>query len=287
MIEMNNIKMNEYFKKSFWFLMAIQAGFVNTGGIILCNSYVSHVTGFGTQIGVSFAKKNYWMAIEMICVPFFFILGSFYSSFFISRRKILGLPPKQVMVTATKCLIFLLVLVLGVNGVWGNFGLQMLTEKNFLIIPFLCFVCGIQNSTCAQLTNGVLRPTHLTGLATDIGIAMAKLPSLKSMIQSRTIRDKRSKISGTYKAERNLLLTRLGVLFSFFLGAAVAFPIFHSYEYWAFLFPFLCSLFFCFLAWLDQFQEKKGSHWQWGETLASSFYISIITILAILGITGD
>ena len=46
---------------------------------------------------------------------------------------------------------------------------------NLLIIFFLSFCCGVQNSTCALATNGFLKPTHMTGLSTDVGIMLTKV----------------------------------------------------------------------------------------------------------------
>ena len=40
-----------------WFLLALQGGFVNVGGFMAVHRFVSHMTGFGTWIGVELANR--------------------------------------------------------------------------------------------------------------------------------------------------------------------------------------------------------------------------------------
>ena len=39
----------------------------------------------------------------------------------------------------------------------------------------LCFIMGMHNTIVTKLSGGLLRSTHMTGIATDIGIELAKL----------------------------------------------------------------------------------------------------------------
>jgi uncharacterized membrane protein YoaK (UPF0700 family) len=52
-----------------WCLLAFQAGFINAGGFIACHRFVSHVTGYGTHVGLSFSQEGFWLALEMMVAP--------------------------------------------------------------------------------------------------------------------------------------------------------------------------------------------------------------------------
>lgn len=45
-------------------------------------------------------------------------------------------------------------------------------------VMLLCFTMGLQNAIVTKLSNAVIRTTHLTGMVTDIGIALGRIVSL-------------------------------------------------------------------------------------------------------------
>lgn len=53
-------------------------------------------------------------------------------------------------------------------------------------IMLLCFTMGLQNAIITKLSNAVIRTTHLTGMVTDIGIALGRIASA-SRISGETI----------------------------------------------------------------------------------------------------
>jgi uncharacterized membrane protein YoaK (UPF0700 family) len=42
-------------------------------------------------------------------------------------------------------------------------------------IMLLCFTMGLQNAMITKLSNAVIRTTHMTGIVTDIGIALGRI----------------------------------------------------------------------------------------------------------------
>lgn len=247
MLRLENKDYSQQTTLMFWFLMAFQAGYVNTGGFVTAMSFVSHVTGFGTSVGMYAAQKNYIMLLEMLSVPIFFIAGSFFSSWNIDRKKLQNKPTNQLLVIAVKSLAFGLVLFGGLAGIWGEFGDKIVSSSEFFLVPLLCFACGIQNATCAQLTGGFLKPTHLTGLSTDIGINFAKVIQLK---KNKDI---------LYREELKKNLIRVGVFVSFATGAASAYKIFTIFKYNAFIFPFAISLLFLAMGIFDKLENRSSS----------------------------
>ena len=50
-----------------WLSLAFQGGFMNAGGFLACHRFVSHVTGYGTHVGVALGREEYLGAFEMAC----------------------------------------------------------------------------------------------------------------------------------------------------------------------------------------------------------------------------
>jgi hypothetical protein len=102
-----------------------------------------------------------------------FIGGAAFAGNYIGNYKDMGKKPRYILVTSIKCLFFFLILLLSELDSQNALHLSQ-NAVNTLIIFFLSFCCGVQNSTCALSTNGFLKPTHMTGLSTDIGINLIK-----------------------------------------------------------------------------------------------------------------
>ena len=158
-----------------WSLLGFQAGFLNAFGFLACGRYVSHVTGFGTQLGVALAETKPWFALELLGFPLSFILGSFLSGLFtaarIERRE---KPAFRWIILGIPCALVVLI-GLGTLGLFGPFGEQLVLPRDFILLFALSFLCGVQNGTFAVMTKGQIRTTHLTGISTDIGTDLARL----------------------------------------------------------------------------------------------------------------
>lgn len=159
----------------YWVLLGFQAGFINAFGFLACGRFVSHVTGFGTQIGLAVASSNLIFAIELLGFPASFILGSFFSSLITSVRIERGLKPSYDIVTLLMPLILFSLMVLSQLGIFGAFGEQLIQPRDFIFLFLLAFVCGMQNGCFATLTKGQIRTTHLTGISTDLGTDLARV----------------------------------------------------------------------------------------------------------------
>src|SRR3989338_8349665 len=125
-----------------WGLLGFQAGFINAFGFLACGRYVSHVTGFGTQIGIALANSNLLFAIELLGIPIWFVAGSFLSSLITSVKIERGLKPWFDTVALIISVLILLLIVLGTHGIFGHFGDQLIENIDFLLLFLLSLVCG-------------------------------------------------------------------------------------------------------------------------------------------------
>jgi uncharacterized membrane protein YoaK (UPF0700 family) len=234
--------------KKLWLLLAFQSGFINAGGFIACHRFVTHVTGFGSNIGLSFANNKIWIAMEMALAPVSFILGAAFSAFLIDRNTYQqreGQVKASVLIQSA----FLIgVFVFGELGLFGVFGEPLVLQRDFALLFSLCFISGMQNGTFASLTNGMIRTTHLTGLATDLGLNVVRIPYLKVDDRERT-----------YQRRVNRL--RLNTILSFSGGSFVAAIIFKKLGYHGFIVPALTSLVVLYLCnkIMDSYQTIHSS----------------------------
>jgi len=212
-----------------WGLLAFQAGFLNAGGFVACHRFVSHVTGYGTQVGLAFTNDGFWMALEMMFAPIAFILGSAFSASLIDRPYYQHKEAKVGLALVIQASLLILVFIFGEAGFFGDFGEPLVLQRDFALLFILCFICGLQNATFASLTNGQIRTTHMTGLSTDLGMNLVRIPYLN-------VEEKEKR----YQRRVNWL--RLFTFMCFMTGSGISAYTFSYLGYHGFLVPALTSL---------------------------------------------
>lgn len=212
-----------------WSLLGFQAGFINSFGFLSCGRFVSHVTGFGTQIGMAMGESRWWLAFELLGFPISFIFGAFFSGLLTSAKLERGLKPRYDLITLFLPFILLLIGFAGTLGMFGTFGETLREVRDFVLLFSLSFACGMQNACFATMTKGQIRTTHLTGISTDIGTDLARLYF--------------GKLSW---AERKLVLranvSRFATFGSFAIGSIISVLATEQLHYKALMFPLLASL---------------------------------------------
>lgn len=261
MLRLDKEDIPRQFKLFIWFLMAFQAGYINVGGFIVFGNFVSHVTGTSSQIGMGIASIDWNQILTFLSILIAFIVGAGFAGHFIGRRKVEGQEPKFILVTAVKAVLFGLVLIIS-EQYYPDYSF---TLKLLLIIP-LSLACGIQNATCSLATNGFLKPTHMTGLSTDIGINLFRVSAYK-------------KNSNKFKLERHNNRLRMGILTSFISGGSIAFFIFGHNGHYGFLFPFLSSLAMLFTSIISESSQKyKMTKLKWAHSSILGVFLTTLLI---------
>lgn len=224
MLRLDNKYLPESMKMFIWYLMSFQAGYINVGGFIIFGSFVSHVTGTSSRIGMGIASLDLATIITFATILISFIIGAGFAGHYIGRNKEHGNDPKFIFVTGIKACVFALVLFIS-EFYFGNEAMWI----KLALIHLLSFACGMQNATCSLATDGFLKPTHMTGLSTDIGINLFKHLG-KPINDPARINEKKKNI------------IRFRILLSFIFGGTIAYFIFSLNGHYGFLFPFLSSL---------------------------------------------
>jgi uncharacterized membrane protein YoaK (UPF0700 family) len=129
---------------SLFSLLSFQAGFLNAFGFVACGKYVSHVTGFGTQIGSAIANEKLTLAIELIGFPLSYLLGSFVSGFITVAKIEKKMKPRFNVVVGLFPLLILAITCLGLGGFFGPFGKDFLSFRYFLILSVIYVIAQHQ-----------------------------------------------------------------------------------------------------------------------------------------------
>jgi len=204
-----------------WMMLALAAGAVNAGAFLSCQRFVTHVTGTATQIGLDIS--SILLMVDYTLVLGCFILGAAVSILAIEGRARVGsgrawhaAPLLGVMVVLT------VVAIAGQAGAFGPFGGTVEEAADFALLAILGFAMGMQNATVATSTGMMVRTTHLTGPATDLGVHLA----LSCLTAGEA---RRSALKGA--------ALRAGKIVSFITGAALMVPAVKAVSWLAFLLP--------------------------------------------------
>lgn len=251
MIHTENVK-DVYAKHNIplWLMSAFKAGFINTIGFLLAGKFVSHVTGFGTQVGIAIAHEEYFFGAELLIIPLAFIMGGVTTSFLLDKPyKDDEYPPYwQVQGLITMLLLFLM--MLGFMGAYQDL-VPFDSDENYSFVEFfvigtLCYICGLKNSLVTWASWGKVRVTHLTGLSTDIGLNLI-----------RTFYSKQH--SPRFKEERFVNVLRIATFLFFSAGATFSAFVFPRLGFKALILPVIISVAMTLVSiWDCQKREKRG-----------------------------
>jgi len=164
------------------------------------------VTGHFALFIFDVSKFEFWKGTIYFLYIFFFLVGSFLSSFLIENYRENKKLNVFVLPTVIESVI-LLSIALASN-------LAEITYPD-VIACLLLFAMGIQNSFVTKISNTIVRTTHLTGLFTDLGIELSQLLFPK-------LHPNREKIKATIKLRVFIILFFFGGgLFGGFLYSRV------------------------------------------------------------------
>ena len=166
-----------------WFLLAFQAGSINAGGFMACHRFVTHTTGFATHFAYELATHHEGAALGMLSVPFFFLIGSLISSYFVDLPLSLGKNPNHMLPCALIVFCLASALFLGATGYFGDFSNDMKIREDYGLLALLCLASGLQNAMLTNAKGMVVRTTHLTGVTTDLAVGIVRsflVPPLKT-----------------------------------------------------------------------------------------------------------
>lgn len=145
------------------FLLSLNAGYLNAVTILSNGFPVSHVTGTISKAGIAVGAGQGWDFFVLIMFVFCFIFGSTLTGMLITYDSFhLGRSYNRVFMLGSSLLTLALII-------------ELHFPNNLSYDYLVCIACGLQNAMTTRYSGNVLRTTHMTGAATDIGIVLGRI----------------------------------------------------------------------------------------------------------------
>ncbi|KAB8040355.1 DUF1275 domain-containing protein [Silvanigrella paludirubra] len=151
-------------------VLAFVAGIVNSVGFLGFGQFVSHVSGHATFAAVEYSKHYYLLALTSFSALFFFILGAMSTALLLKGKTIEDFSVYISFPIYIEAILLSYVTL----GSFYYTDLQLTYDSyghaNYFFI--LSFAMGLQNAVLRKKHGSHIRTTHMTGTATDIGVAI-------------------------------------------------------------------------------------------------------------------
>lgn len=185
--------------------LACAAGCINAVGLLSLNHHaISHMSGNVTVVGIELGHADLRGAARMLMVVVSFFAGCLLSGLII-RESTLRLGRRYGVALALESTLL-------VGATWFLRHGQPLGEY------LVAMACGLQNAMATGYSGAVIRTTHMTGIITDLGIAVG-LWARRQPVDWRRMR------------------LYLVLLLGFFVGSALGAIGFARFRYDTLLFP--------------------------------------------------
>ena len=200
------------------FFLAFNAGMINVLGLVtVLHQSVSHMTGNVSMLAQAIINWQPSSILYLFLITLSYVVGSFYSGLILGNSqfrfgRLYGIPLSLVALFIFLC---------------------------WLLLPYFpryallwaCVAMGVQNAMVSHYKGTIIRTTHLSGVLTDLGLALG--------YRARGL-----------EVESKRVLLHLLILIGFFLGGLLASLIYPLLKLNSFLIPVLFSLMLSMAYWV-------------------------------------
>jgi uncharacterized membrane protein YoaK (UPF0700 family) len=151
--------------------LASIAGAANAGGFLAVHQYTSHMSGIVSSAADNLAGGNLSLVWEGFAAVLAFFCGAYGSTVLIRWGKKHSLFSQYALPLLSEAVLM---------TVFGFTGKRFTGSHALGTVTLLCFTMGLQNAMITKISGSVIRTTHLTGMVTDIGIAIGRISSASS-----------------------------------------------------------------------------------------------------------
>lgn len=144
--------------------LALIAGSLNAAAFYAVGFFAANMTGNVSALSDHLATAQWGPGLFFLAIVVTFIVGATVSSLLVNagrRRGIAGIYAYSILLEAG------LLALLGLADIW----LLMIWRPPLLTLG-LAFLMGLQNATVTRISDARVRTTHVSGMATDIGIEL-------------------------------------------------------------------------------------------------------------------
>jgi uncharacterized membrane protein YoaK (UPF0700 family) len=193
----------EAFDRSLAVSLAAIAGALNAAAFHAVGFFSANMTGNVSTFSDRIASGHLTIAFGFFAIVIAFIAGATVSSLLINagrRSKVPAIFAYSILVEAV------LLAPLGLADIW----LPEIWRVPVLVMG-LSFLMGLQNAVVTRISNARVRTTHVSGMATDIGI---ELGNLLDVARGR-------EASGDQSGSRSKLLLHIQTVAAFLFGGVI------------------------------------------------------------------
>lgn len=148
-----------------WALFSASAGFTNASAVLACKTFVTHVTGTVTSLGIDVDTPE--LALDYVLVVASFLAGGMLAV--LVSETLSSRPKLAYALPLMGSFAFLVgIAVAGNGGLFGPFGVDPIEQRTFAMLGVLAAAMGMANAAVAIYTRNTVRITHLTGPVTDL-----------------------------------------------------------------------------------------------------------------------
>jgi uncharacterized membrane protein YoaK (UPF0700 family) len=147
---------------------AFVSGVTNVVGVIAFLATTANVTGHVASLAKNIVEQNLHEIMIFAIWLFMFLFGAFTSNFlvrFISERS---------RYSAHAMPIFVEIAILLAVAFYGDVFYKETDLEREIVISAILFSMGLQNGLVSNISGGLIKSTHLTGLFTDLGSDLAE-----------------------------------------------------------------------------------------------------------------
>lgn len=150
-------------------LLAFIAGGVNSVGFIAYGYFSANMTGNVSLVSETLSVWELRTAFAFSAIVLMFIFGAFLASLFIQAGKRKGRSNIYALTLISEAVMLVLL------GVFVS--LLPDSVNGSVVVGLLALTMGVQNAASTRISGSRVRTTHVSGLATDIGVGLASLCS--------------------------------------------------------------------------------------------------------------
>jgi uncharacterized membrane protein YoaK (UPF0700 family) len=141
------------------FTLTVMGGCINAVGLLSAHKRaVSHMSGMVTNLGIELVQRDYSMVRNAALIIVFFFLGSVLSGIIIRQSTLKAGRRYGATLICESALLLIATYLLHHDAESGLYAAAM--------------ACGLQNGMATSYSGAVIRTTHMTGVVTDLGIAI-------------------------------------------------------------------------------------------------------------------
>ncbi len=155
-------------------ILAFVAGIVNSAALLGFGQFVSHVSGHASFAAVEYSDGTLLLALTSAFSLIVFIAGACFSAILLKGKTIEDprISYAWPLFIEMLCISYVL---LDTVFVPHTHKLSNSTKYENYFFLILSFAMGIQNATLRKTQGFFVRTTHITGTATDIGVAIGAI----------------------------------------------------------------------------------------------------------------